>query len=483
MATFHALGLSILRENAAAAGLPADFRIADDARPGGGAAPRPVTTRTRYTALLRKQNLVDLDELRHAAGRAAARRPEAGPTSTGPAGRGSSSTSTRTSTPSSTSCCGCSAPPDGNLCAIGDPDQAIYSFRGADVGYFLRFAQDFTDARLVRLTRNYRSSAPIIAAAVQAIAPTSLVRGRRLDPARLDPDAPLLGLLRRRVRRRRGGLRGPHHRRAGRRPVPPLVRRPGRTRRAGPRRAVLLRHRGALPHRRAGRADRGGADPGQHPGAEALARPAARPARRWPAIARELRFARRRRRTVRWPRRVRPAGRGSARGALRRCRSWTVPPARCCPSDVFTAVELLTPLAGRCGDDLERVPAGSSPPAPRWTRSTRGPQAVTLLTLHAAKGLEWPVVFLVGCEDGLLPLRLPGTRAGRRRGGRGAPALLRRPDPGPATGCTSPRGPPRPGTARSASAARRRSSTRSTRACSNASARPSPAAPRTASSA
>ncbi|MFD0787699.1 UvrD-helicase domain-containing protein, partial [Micromonospora azadirachtae] len=85
------------------------------------------------------------------------------------------------------------SPPDGNLCAIGDPDQAIYSFRGADVGYFLRFSQDFTDARLVRLNRNYRSSAPILAAAVQAIAPTSLVRGRRLDPARLDPEAPLVG--------------------------------------------------------------------------------------------------------------------------------------------------------------------------------------------------------------------------------------------------------------------------------------------------
>jgi len=76
--------------------------------------------------------------------------------------------------------------------------------------------------------------------------------------------------------------------------------------------------------------------------------------------------------------------------------------------DIRAAGELLTPLARRCGPDLDRfrteISLGAEPDAldPRA-------EAITLLTLHAAKGLEFDVVFLAGCEKGLLPLRLPGS--------------------------------------------------------------------------
>jgi DNA helicase-2/ATP-dependent DNA helicase PcrA len=57
-----------------------------------------------------------------------------------------------------------------NLCVIGDPDQAIYGFRGADPRYFLRFEQDYPGARVLSLSRNYRSSRAILDAATQVIA-------------------------------------------------------------------------------------------------------------------------------------------------------------------------------------------------------------------------------------------------------------------------------------------------------------------------
>jgi DNA helicase-2/ATP-dependent DNA helicase PcrA len=79
-------------------------------------------------------------------------------------------------------------PADGNLCAIGDPDQAIYGFRGADVAYFQRFHDDFPGGRTVCLTRNYRSTQTIVDAALQLIAPASLLDDRQLVAHGLGPE-------------------------------------------------------------------------------------------------------------------------------------------------------------------------------------------------------------------------------------------------------------------------------------------------------
>jgi uncharacterized protein (TIGR00375 family) len=56
-----------------------------------------------------------------------------------------------------------------NLCAIGDPDQSIYGFRGSDVGYFTRFVDDYPHTAVIELTRNYRSTETILDASYQII--------------------------------------------------------------------------------------------------------------------------------------------------------------------------------------------------------------------------------------------------------------------------------------------------------------------------
>jgi DNA helicase II / ATP-dependent DNA helicase PcrA len=418
--TFHGLGLAVLREHAARVGLSHDFRIADEAdriavlgEAGVRSGALDEAERARYTAALRARNLVDVDELVTLAVDLLTSAPDlvdwyrrrfvwlfvdeyqdVDPTQY--------------------ELLRLLCPPDGNLCAIGDPDQAIYSFRGADVAFFLRFASDFADARVVRLTRNYRSSAPILATAVQAIAPTTLVRGRRLDPARSDPEAPQVG-------------RYPAASVADEadfvvRTIDELV--------------------GGVSHRSldSGRVDGRNAvtdalsfadiavlyrtDAQAGPIVDALARAGIPVQKRShdrlrdrlgvAAIARELTFASA---VPATPARAAVAERVrlAATSVANRLRTPTLDSDSSLwlsDTDLHLAVDVLMPLALRCGDDLEAFLTEIATDADVDALDPRA-QAVTLLTMHAAKGLEFPVVFIVGCEDGLLPLRLPGRDGGQ----------------------------------------------------------------------
>jgi DNA helicase II / ATP-dependent DNA helicase PcrA len=267
-------------------------------------------------------------------------------------------------------------PPTGNLCAIGDPDQAIYSFRGADVGFFLRFQRDFPTARTVQLTRNYRSSPTIVAGAVAAIKPTTLVPDRELTAMRegtgerigiyaaADEEAEAQFVVQT-IEELFGGSSF-HSRDSGRvstdgvqgglsfDDVAVLYRTDAQSR---PVMEALSRE--GLPFQK-----RSHNRLSDHPGVQELLR----------------HFV---------PEGTTPAA--LKRAALQADESL-----------LEDALELLVPLAKRLDPAAFVAELSLGAEVDTWDpRANR----ISLLTLHAAKGLEFPVVFIVGCVDGLLPMQ------------------------------------------------------------------------------
>ncbi|WP_263253954.1 UvrD-helicase domain-containing protein [Saccharopolyspora rosea] len=417
VATFHSFGLQVLRDHHAELGLGARFGLADAARQhevltevtgdersarrirarlsaarrGGDADEETTDVLGRYTAALREHDLVDFDDLVALAVRLLEEHPDIAEDYRRRY-RWITVDEYQDVDELQYRLLRLLAPPEANLTAIGDPDQAIYSFRGADVGFFLRFRTDYPSAPVLALTRNYRSGAHIVDGALRAIAPSTLVSDRRLRAVSDRPAHRIVG-----------------HRAADERAEAAFVARTidqllggssfhsldsGRVHGDGPGGigfndiAVLYRTdaqshalveelaRCGLP------AQKRSHDPlSARAGVALVVGELARVADRDGDVADRLRDAVKRV-ADQVPDDVRP--------------------------DVHAAGELLRPLARRCGDDLERFHREVALGAEVDALDERA-EAVSLLTLHAAKGLEFPVVFLVGCEDGLLPLRFPGT--------------------------------------------------------------------------
>jgi superfamily I DNA/RNA helicase len=197
-----------------------------------------------------------------------------------------------------------------NICAVGDPDQAIYEFRGASPSYFQRFTADYAGATTIMLSTNYRSSASILRAATLVI-----------------------------------------------------ERSPGRARRP------------LVPRR-------GQGDPVVRWTAATCADEADR-------VVSEIERA------------VGGTSLLTADGSVEAL--------------ALHEVAVLFRISAQADAIARALDRAGIPYFIRGEESIEArfePQKVALLSLHASKGLEFPLVIMTGCEDGLLPLNLPGLSPG-----------------------------------------------------------------------
>jgi ATP-dependent DNA helicase UvrD/PcrA len=310
-------------------------------------------------------------------------------------------------------------PPQGNLCAIGDPDQSIYGFRGADVGFFLRFREDYPGARIVHLTRNYRSTSTLVEAACQAIRPESLVPDRRLVAVRGDAAERIV-------------IQGAASERAEAELVVHTLEQllggtsyfsldSGRVEsgeesglsfddvailyRTEAQAAPLIEAlgRAGIPFQK-----RSHRPLAEQPGVQELVSAVKdRAATQGRAAAQDTAATQYRAATQGRPYSPEDDSASSVESLLEHCLLDRIADPASDRTALHAATELLRPLALRSGCDLDAFLAEAALDGEVDAWDPRA-ERVSLLTLHAAKGLEFPVVFLVGCEDGLLPLTWQG---------------------------------------------------------------------------